>query len=82
MTEEMMSQETIDPKARKKLSLNFIFPAVAVLIILIVVFQAFEISQLRGYAKGIIESGAVQGASAVAPARSSGSALPSQVGGC
>lgn len=86
MTEDSTVQKS---PLLKNVSKNLIFSGVTGLLILIVLFQSFQLQQLKGYAQGFLQVQNAQTASAAAapaatptPARPTNSGLPSQVGGC
>lgn len=84
-----MSQEitTNNSPLFKKISPNLILSGVTGLLILIVLFQSFQLQQLKGYAQGFLQGQEVKAATTItptaAPVRPTNSGrLPTQVGGC
>lgn len=89
MTEDSITNKTEKTPLLMNVSKEVVLSGVTGLLVLVVVFQSFQLQQLKGYSQGLIEIQTAQAstvsvpvATPPAPTRPSNGGLPAQVGGC
>ena len=87
MTEDLITNKKENAPLLRSVSKEAILFGVTGVLVLVVLFQSFQLQQLKGYAQGLIEVKSARASVAPAQAntrsaRPSNGGLPAQVGGC